>query len=70
MDVFTLTLSAAEKNYLAELLESDLEETRVEVRRTSTPSYHADLIRREEMIRGLVEKLRQEHSAAGVAVRS
>jgi len=56
----TLPLDAHERQYLRELLESDLSETRVEVRRTGTPDYHEGLQHREDLIRGLLEKLGAE----------
>jgi hypothetical protein len=56
-DVFTLTLDAEEKTYLEYLLETDLKETHVEVRRTDAPKFHEELLKRERMIRNLLERL-------------
>ncbi len=53
-----LTLSAEEREYLASLLEYTLKETLVEEHRTRTPSYRQDVVHREDIIRGLLAKLR------------
>lgn len=52
-----LNLSAQERQYLAELLQSELKETRVEEHRTRTPSYREHIVQREDVIRGLLAKL-------------
>ena len=69
-DVFTLTLDAQEKKYLEELLETDLKETRVEVRRTDAPDLHDELIQRERMIRNLLERLQADKQPESVGRRS
>jgi hypothetical protein len=53
-----LTLSDEEREYLAALLENTLKETLVEEHRTRTPSYRRDVVHREDIIRGLLAKLR------------
>jgi hypothetical protein len=57
MNTFPLMLSGQEKTYLMGLLDTDLRETRVEVRRADTPQSHDALLEREQLIRGLIEKL-------------
>ena len=52
-----LNLSAQERQYLAELLQSELKETRVEEHRTRTPSYREHINQREDVIRALLDKL-------------
>ncbi len=58
MNASTLTIGPDEKTYLDTLLQEDLAETRVEVRRTLKPDIRDDLRQREDLIRGLLEKLR------------
>ena len=53
----TLTLDDLERAYLKGLLENDLSETRVEVRRADEPDYHDELRHREDMIRRLLARL-------------
>jgi hypothetical protein len=55
-----LLLSAAETEMVLHLLEATLRETRVEVHHTHTPDYHNHLVEREELIRGLIERLKPE----------
>jgi hypothetical protein len=69
MDSYHLTLEPQEKAYLESLVQTDLEETRVEVRRTDTPSLHDELLKRETMIRGILAKLREGKPALGPAGR-
>jgi len=40
------------------LLDEALGDLRVEVRRTSTPEFHDKLLEEEELLRGLIERLR------------
>lgn len=58
MNDLNLRMTDEERAYLANLVDTDLRETRVESRRTDTPDYQADLHHKEEMIRGLLAKLR------------
>ena len=60
MTELTLTLSAEERQYLLDLLEATLKDTRVEEHRTRTPSYRQHVLHQEDVIVGLVNKLRQE----------
>jgi hypothetical protein len=69
-DVFTLVIDAQEKKYLEGLLETDLGETRVEVRRTDAPDLHEELLERERMIRKLLERLRTDNQTERVGPRS
>ena len=54
-----LTLTASEREYLLELLERALKDTRVEEHRTRTPSYREHVVQREDIIKGLLSKLGQ-----------
>jgi hypothetical protein len=53
-----LDLESAERDLLVHILEYELREKRVEVRRTSTPDYHDRLKDEEQAIGGLLERLR------------
>jgi hypothetical protein len=57
MQELDLHLDSGERAYLAGLLEVDLEETRVEIRRTDTPRMHDQLLEKEKLIKGLLSKL-------------
>ena len=52
-----ITLTAAEHQFLVELLESTQKETRVEEHRTRTLSFREHIIRKEELIDSLLKKL-------------
>ena len=54
-----LTLTAEEREYLAGLLETLLKEKRVEEHRTRAPSYREHLLHQEELLAGLLSKLKQ-----------
>jgi hypothetical protein len=56
---FQVTLTAEERQFLLELLERTLKDTRVEEHRTRTPSYRAHVLHDEELLLGLQNKLRQ-----------
>src|SRR4051794_40191686 len=58
--MFNLTLDSQENAYLEELVESDLKETRVDLRRTTNPDLQDELHKREDMLRGLLARLRGE----------
>ena len=67
MSEIQLNLSDHERQYLAELLQSELKQTRVEEHRTRSPSYREHIVEREDVIRGLLDKLaaaQVEHSSA------
>ena len=59
MREFKVTFSPEERAYLLELLNAVLKETRIEEHRTRTPNYRSGVIRREEVIAGLLTKLGQ-----------
>jgi hypothetical protein len=52
-----LSLSTAERDYLVELLERTLKETRVEEHRTRAPTYREHVTKREDLIVSLLGKL-------------
>jgi hypothetical protein len=52
-----LTLTSEEREYLANLLEATLKETRVEEHRTRKPSYREHVVHREEVIESLLRKV-------------
>jgi hypothetical protein len=56
-DDLHLTLTAEERDFLAELLDTVLKETRIEEHRTRTPSYRQHVLHREELIAALLGKL-------------
>jgi len=53
-----LELSAPERVLVLRILEAARRELRVEVRRTSTPDYHDDLERDEQLLAGILERLK------------
>jgi len=53
-----LELSIADRDALIQLVEQTLSDKRVEVRRTSTPSYHDQLVSEEHALEGLLVKLK------------
>jgi hypothetical protein len=56
---YHLTLTDEERAQLVGLLEAALAESRVEARRTHTPAFREQVIDEEEVIRGLLDKLRK-----------
>jgi hypothetical protein len=57
--MLTLTINEEEKGELLQLLEQSLGDLRVEVHRTHTPDYRAQLLRREDLLRRLIARFRQ-----------
>jgi hypothetical protein len=53
-----LELSAEERAVLERIVERALGETRVEVRRTTTPRYHDDLSAERERVKELLARIR------------
>lgn len=53
-----VTLTAEERQFLVELLENVLKETRIEEHRTRTPTFRQYVLHREDVIQGLLGKLR------------
>jgi hypothetical protein len=54
-----LTITPDERDFLVELLQTQLKETRIEEHRTRTPSYREHVLKREDIIRALLQKLGQ-----------
>jgi len=50
-------LTADERQYLQDLLERTLKETRIEEHRTRKPSYREHVIHQEDLIQSLLNKL-------------
>ncbi len=65
MSTMSLQLDARERDYLADLLDTDLKETRVELRRSAEPDFRDELRGRENLIRGLLQKLGVDTPAVG-----
>lgn len=59
-----LSLNREEQDFLTGLLESELKETRVEEHRTRKPSYREHIVRTEEILESLLNKL--ERAKIGV----
>jgi hypothetical protein len=53
-----LAVTSAERDLLVRLLEAALGDTRVEVRRTTTPEFHDQLRDEEELIGNLLSRVR------------
>jgi hypothetical protein len=54
-----LTITADERSFLVELLQTQLKDTRIEEHRTRTPSYREHVLKREDIIETLLQKLGQ-----------
>jgi hypothetical protein len=54
-----LTLTAEERECLANLLETALKDVRIEEHRTRTPSYREYVLRKEHLIAAVLSKLGQ-----------
>ena len=57
MAEFQLTVTAEEREYLRDLLERTLKETRVEEHRTRTPTYREHVLHQEDLIQAVLKKL-------------
>lgn len=55
-----LELSQEDRELLVRILERTVGERRVEVRRTSAPAMHDELIREENRMKALLEQLRKQ----------
>jgi len=55
---FTLTLSEEERAQLLGFLEEAFRDTHVEARRTEAPDYQEQVHHQEDILRGLIHKLR------------
>jgi hypothetical protein len=59
MSEFQMTLTGEERQFLADLLQTVLKDTRVEGHRTRTPLYREAVVHKEDMIVDLLKKLGQ-----------
>ena len=59
MSELQLTLTAAERKFLADLLETVLKERQIEEHRTRTPSFREHILAQEMLIVQLLNKLRK-----------
>ena len=57
MGELQVTLTADERQYLWDLLERTLKETRVEEHRTRTPTYRERVLHQEDLIQAVLNKL-------------
>ncbi len=55
----TLALTEEERTELLRLLRQDLGETRVEAHHTHTPGYREGVLKEEQLLRGLIEKIQR-----------
>ena len=55
-----VTFTTEERQFLLDLLEWTLKEKRVEEHRTRTPSYRQYVLHQEDLVEGLLSKLRQQ----------
>ena len=55
---YTLALTAEERAELERLVQANLGDTRVEAHRTHTPDYRQQVLHQEDVLRGLLTKLR------------
>ena len=55
-----VTLTDEERQYLVDLLEMTLKNTRVEEHRTRTPTYREHVIHQEDLIVAVLNKVRQQ----------
>ena len=66
----SVELTAEERKYLVNLLQFVLSETRVEVRRTDHREFREQVKHREDVIRGLLEKLEGAAVAADTGLHA
>jgi hypothetical protein len=57
MAEYQLTLSTEERDFLADLLEKMLKDTRVEEHRTRSPSYRELIVKQENLITAILAKV-------------
>ncbi len=57
MGELQVTLTADERQYLRDLLERTLKDTRVEEHRTRTPTYRERVLHQEDLIQAVLNKL-------------
>ena len=58
--MFPITLTAEERQCLVDFLETTLKGMRVEEHRTRTPTYREHVLQQEELLGGVLKKLRQQ----------
>jgi hypothetical protein len=58
MTELQVTLTSEERDYLLELLNTTLKDMRVEEHRTRTPTYRQHVLHQEDIVQGLLKKLR------------
>jgi hypothetical protein len=58
MDPLQLTMSAEERECLLQLLEQTLKDTKIEEHRTRTLSYREQVVRQEDLLQSLLNKVR------------
>ena len=58
-----LALNEEEKDLLLAILRADLTETVDEARRTETPLYKEEVMRREVLMKGLIKRIEMMHFA-------
>ena len=61
-ETMSIELSKAERELLIRVLEQALQETRVEIRRTSTPNVHDMLLTEEKTLGDLLGRIREIES--------
>jgi hypothetical protein len=59
MTALQVTFTAGECEFLVSLLEEALKETRIEEHRTRTLAYREHIVQRENLITGVLNKMRQ-----------
>lgn len=64
MPDYRISLTEEEKDTLKSLLRTELDDSRVEVHHTITPTFRDQVKRQEELIRGLLSKLESPKPAA------
>lgn len=57
--MYTIELSSEERDEILKLLENDLADTKIELRRTRNPEWREKLQQEEDMLISLVERLKQ-----------
>jgi len=60
-----LALTAEERSFLVDLLENTMKQTRVEEHRTRTPTYRESILKQEQLMTSLLNKLGVRTGAAG-----
>jgi hypothetical protein len=61
---FSLTLDAVQRVELLRLLEREIRDTHMEARRTESPNFQDEVHHREDVLNGLINKLRAPSAIA------